>query len=109
MLDDLKSEAYEANIALLKEGLINLTFGNASAIDRDRGIIAIKPSGVAYEDLKPEDMDLIDLEGNQVKVLAGGRSTTIAPDQRDVDGFTTFMKRYKEGFAIEHAVVEALK
>ncbi len=67
MLDDLKSAAYEANIALPKEGLINLTFGNASAIDRDRGIFAIKPSGVAYEDLKPADMVLIDLEGNQVE------------------------------------------
>jgi L-ribulose-5-phosphate 4-epimerase len=67
MLDDLKSEAYEANIALPKEGLINLTFGNASAIDRDRAIFAIKPSGVAYEDLKPADMVLIDLEGNQVE------------------------------------------
>jgi L-ribulose-5-phosphate 4-epimerase len=67
MLDDLKAEAYKANVALPKEGLINLTFGNASAIDRDRGIFAIKPSGVAYEDLKPEDMVLIDLEGNQVE------------------------------------------
>ncbi len=67
MLDDLKAEAYEANIALPKEGLINLTFGNASAIDRDHGIFAIKPSGVAYEDLKPSNMVLIDLEGNQVE------------------------------------------
>jgi L-ribulose-5-phosphate 4-epimerase len=67
MLDDLKVEAYEANVALPKQGLINLTFGNASAIDRDHGIFAIKPSGVAYEDLKPADMVLIDLEGNQVE------------------------------------------
>ncbi len=64
MLLELKREAYEANLALPREGLINLTFGNASAIDRDKGIFAIKPSGVAYDDLKPEDMVLVDLDGN---------------------------------------------
>ncbi len=67
MLTELKREAYEANIALPKHGLINLTFGNASAIDRERGIFAIKPSGVAYDDLKAEDMVLIDLDGKQVE------------------------------------------
>ncbi len=67
MLESLKDEAYEANIALPKHGLINLTFGNASAIDRAKGIFAIKPSGVAYADLKPADMVLIDLDGNQVE------------------------------------------
>jgi len=53
MLEELKREAYEANLALPQQGLINLTFGNASAIDRDRGIFAIKPSGVDYGDLRP--------------------------------------------------------
>jgi L-ribulose-5-phosphate 4-epimerase len=67
MLTDLKREAYEANVALPKQGLINLTFGNASAIDRAKGIFAIKPSGVAYADLKPADMVLIDLEGKKVE------------------------------------------
>ena len=67
MLTELKREAYEANIALPKHGLINLTFGNASAIDRSRGIFAIKPSGVAYDDLKPADMVLVDLDGNRVE------------------------------------------
>ncbi len=67
MLTELKREAYEANIALPKHGLINLTFGNASAIDRAKGIFAIKPSGVAYADLKPADMVLIDLEGKKVE------------------------------------------
>ena len=67
MLEELKREAYEANLALPAQGLINLTFGNASAIDRAAGIFAIKPSGVAYADLKPEDMVLIDLAGNQVE------------------------------------------
>lgn len=67
MLEDLKREAYEANIALPKHGLINLTFGNASAIDRARGIFAIKPSGVDYVSLRPEDMVLVDLEGKKVE------------------------------------------
>jgi L-ribulose-5-phosphate 4-epimerase len=67
MLEELKREAYEANIALPKHGLINLTFGNASAIDRSKGIFAIKPSGVDYAALKPEDMVLVDLEGKKVE------------------------------------------
>ena len=67
MLTELKREAYEANIALPKQGLINLTFGNASAIDRARGIFAIKPSGVNYEVLKPDDMVLVDLDGKRVE------------------------------------------
>jgi L-ribulose-5-phosphate 4-epimerase len=67
MLEELKREAYEANIALPRHGLINLTFGNASAIDRARGIFAIKPSGVDYAALKPEDMVLVDLAGKKVE------------------------------------------
>lgn len=67
MLEELKCEAYEANMALPKHGLINLTFGNASAIDRSKGVFAIKPSGVDYSVLKPEDMVLVDLEGKKVE------------------------------------------
>ena len=67
MLESLKAEAYEANLALPREGLINLTFGNASAIDRAKGIFAIKPSGVDYAALKPEHMVLVDLDGKKVE------------------------------------------
>jgi L-ribulose-5-phosphate 4-epimerase len=67
MLDDLKLEALEANLALPRHGLINLTFGNASAIDRSKGIFAIKPSGVSYEALKAADMVLVDLDGKIVE------------------------------------------
>jgi L-ribulose-5-phosphate 4-epimerase len=67
MLTELKREAYEANVALPRHGLINLTFGNSSALDRARGIFAIKPSGVAYADLRPADMVLVDLEGTKVE------------------------------------------
>jgi L-ribulose-5-phosphate 4-epimerase len=67
MLKELKREAYEANVALPRHGLINLTFGNASAIDRAKGIFAIKPSGVDYDALQPNDIVLVDLEGNKVE------------------------------------------
>ena len=67
MLTELKREAYEANLLLPKHGLINLTFGNASALDRARGIFAIKPSGVDYAVLRPADMVLVDLAGKKVE------------------------------------------
>jgi L-ribulose-5-phosphate 4-epimerase len=66
-LKELKREAYEANVALPRHGLINLTFGNASAVDRAKGVFAIKPSGVDYEQLAPEDMVVLDLEGQTVE------------------------------------------
>jgi len=62
-LDELRREAYEANVALPRHGLINLTFGNASAIDRSKGIFAI----VDYAALNPHDMVLFDLEGKKVE------------------------------------------
>ena len=67
MFRELKREAYEANVALPRHGLINLTFGNASAIDRARSVFAIKPSGVDYSALAPEDMVVVDLEGRKVE------------------------------------------
>jgi L-ribulose-5-phosphate 4-epimerase len=63
MLTELKREAYEANLALPAHGLVHLNFGNASAIDRQRGIVAIKPSGVGYDRLRAADMVLLDLDG----------------------------------------------
>lgn len=64
---ELKREAYEANLALPRHGLINLTFGNASAADRGRGVFAIKPSGVDYEAMTAGDMVVIDFEGAVVE------------------------------------------
>ena len=63
MLEDLKKEVWEANLQLPQQGLVTLTWGNVSAIDRQSGLIAIKPSGVAYDTMQPEDIVLIDLEG----------------------------------------------
>ncbi len=76
MLEELKREAYEANLLLPRKGLINLTFGNASALDRSKGIFAIKPSGVDYEALRPEDMVLVDLEGKRVEGTLNPSSDT---------------------------------
>ena len=67
MFTELKREAYEANVALPRHGLINLTFGNASAIDRAKGAFAIKPSGVDYAALSPADMVVVDLDGRRVE------------------------------------------
>ena len=67
MLEELKQRVYEANLLLPRYGLVTFTWGNASEIDRETGIFAIKPSGVDYDKLKPEDMVLVDLEGNKVE------------------------------------------
>ncbi|PRX03420.1 L-ribulose-5-phosphate 4-epimerase AraD [Martelella mediterranea] len=67
MYTEIRREAYEANIALPRHGLINLTFGNASAVDRDKGVFAIKPSGVDYDELSPENMVIVDFDGEIVE------------------------------------------
>lgn len=66
-LSELKEEVYKANIKLYQSGLVTSTFGNVSGIDREKSIIAIKPSGVSYKKLTPEDIVLVDLEGNKVE------------------------------------------
>ena len=67
MLEELKQKVYEANMQLPKYGLVTFTWGNVSAIDREKGLFVIKPSGVDYDKMKPEDMVVMDLEGNQVE------------------------------------------
>ncbi len=66
MLEELKQKVYEANMELPQRNLVTYTWGNVSGIDREQGLFVIKPSGVDYEDLKPEDMVVIDLDGNQM-------------------------------------------
>ena len=66
MLENLKKEAFEINRAIVQHKLVVLTWGNASAIDRASGIMAIKPSGVAYDTLTWQDMVLVDLEGKVI-------------------------------------------
>ena len=60
MLEQLKKEVYEANMLLPKYGLVTFTWGNVSGVDREKKVFVIKPSGVPYEDLKPEDMVVVD-------------------------------------------------
>lgn len=67
MLEELKKLVYEANLELPRYGLVTFTWGNVSAIDRESSLFVIKPSGVAYDNLKPEDMVVIDLEGETVE------------------------------------------
>jgi L-ribulose-5-phosphate 4-epimerase len=67
MYDSLKQQVYEANLALQRHGLVVFTWGNVSAIDRERGIVAIKPSGVSYEALTAAGIVLVDLEGQVVE------------------------------------------
>ncbi|MCE1197953.1 MAG: L-ribulose-5-phosphate 4-epimerase [Marinilabiliales bacterium] len=64
---ELKESVFEANLELVRKGLVIYTWGNVSGIDRDKGVIAIKPSGVPYETMRWEDMVLVDLEGKPVE------------------------------------------
>ena len=67
MLEELKKEVWAANLDLPKYGLVTFTWGNVSGIDREKGLFVIKPSGVEYDKLKPEDMVVMDLDGNKVE------------------------------------------
>lgn len=67
MLKELKEEVFQANLDLVKFNLVIFTWGNVSAIDRATGLVVIKPSGVSYDDMKAEDMVVIDLDGNVVE------------------------------------------
>lgn len=67
MLEELKEEVLKANLMLVTEGLVRLTWGNVSGVDRERGMFVIKPSGVAYDDLTVESLVVLDLEGEVVE------------------------------------------
>ncbi|MDD4515794.1 L-ribulose-5-phosphate 4-epimerase [Massilibacteroides sp.] len=67
MLDALKKEVFDANIDLVKHGLVIFTWGNVSGIDREKGLIAIKPSGVSYDTMTADDMVILDMEGTIVE------------------------------------------
>lgn len=73
MLENLKKIVYEANMELPKYGLVTFTWGNVSAIDRESGMFVIKPSGVDYDKLSPEDMVVMDLDGNP----CGGKTQSL--------------------------------
>ena len=66
MLEELKQQVLKANLDLVRHNLVILTWGNVSAIDREKGLVVIKPSGVSYDDMTVEDMVVVDMEGNVV-------------------------------------------
>ena len=76
MLEELKKKVYEANMLLPKYGLVTFTWGNVSGVDREKKVFVIKPSGVPYEDLKPEDMVVVDFDGNKVEGAMNPSSDT---------------------------------
>ena len=67
MISELKLEVWKANLDLVRLGLVIFTWGNVSGIDRAKGLVVIKPSGVSYDDMKPEDMVVVDMEGKVVE------------------------------------------
>ena len=67
MLEELKEKVCRANLELVRRGLVIFTWGNVSAIDRESGLVVIKPSGVSYDNMKPEDMVVVDLDGKVVE------------------------------------------
>ena len=94
MLEELKKSVLEANLELSKKGLITYTWGNVSGIDRGKNLVVIKPSGVPYEELKLEDLVVVDLEGN---VLEGSLNPS-----SDTPTHLVIYKNFKEVGGIVH-------
>ena len=67
MLESLKEQVFQANLLLPKHDLVTFTWGNVSGIDREKGLVIIKPSGVSYEEMQASDMVVVDLEGNVIE------------------------------------------
>ena len=76
MLEALKQAVYEANMELPRRGLVTYTWGNVSGIDREKGLVVIKPSGVSYEDLTPDKLVVISLDGKVVEGTLNPSSDT---------------------------------
>jgi L-ribulose-5-phosphate 4-epimerase len=94
LLEKLRAEVLEANRELVRRGLVLYTFGNASGVDREQGLVVIKPSGVAYDDLRPEHMVVTDLDGNRVE-------GTLNPSS-DLDTHTLLYREFPSIGAVVH-------
>src|SRR5665213_4380831 len=94
LLKRLREEVLEANLELVRAGLVLYTFGNASGVDREQGLVVIKPSGVDYDVLKPEDMVVTDLDG---KIVEG----TLRPSS-DLDTHTLLYREFPQIGGIVH-------
>ena len=94
LLKSLREEVLEANLELVRRGLVLYTFGNASGIDREQGLIVIKPSGVDYDELKPEHMVVTDMHG---RIVEG----TLKPSS-DLDTHTLLYREFETIGAVVH-------
>jgi L-ribulose-5-phosphate 4-epimerase len=94
LLQHLREQVLEANLELVKRGLVLYTFGNASGVDREQGLVVIKPSGVDYDDLKPEHMVVTDLHGNIVE-------GNLRPSS-DLDTHTLLYREFADIGAVVH-------
>ena len=94
LLADLRAQVLEANLELVKRGLVLYTFGNASGVDREQGLVVIKPSGVDYDELRPEHMVVTDLDG---KIIEGN----LRPSS-DLDTHTLLYREFPQIGAVVH-------
>lgn len=94
MLENLKKEVLEANLLLPKYGLVTFTWGNVSAVDRESGLVVIKPSGVPYETLKEEDLVVVSLDG---KIVEGNKRPS-----SDTPTHLELYRRFKDIKAVVH-------
>ncbi len=94
LLEQLRKEVLEANLELVRRGLVLYTFGNASGVDRKQGLVVIKPSGVDYDELRPEHMVVTDLDG---KIVEG----TLRPSS-DLDTHTLLYREFPSVGAVVH-------
>ena len=105
MLEALRKSVWEANVALPKEGLVTWTSGNASGRDPETNLMVIKPSGVLFEDLTPEDLVVVDMNGNVVEGEHGPSSDTathlwVYRNRDDVHGMVHTHSNYASAFAV---------
>ena len=98
LLKSLREEVLDANLELVRQGLVLYTFGNASGISRDEGLVAIKPSGVPYDKLKPEDIVITDLQG---KIVDG----TLKPSS-DLPTHLEIYRRFPQAGGVAHTHAE---
>ena len=104
MIEELKEQVFQANLDLVKHNLVTLTWGNVSGIDREEGLVAIKPSGVDYESMKMDDVVVLDLEGKIVEGSLNPSSDTpthleLYSHFPDIGGITHSHSEYATIFA----------
>jgi L-ribulose-5-phosphate 4-epimerase len=95
MIKELREQVWRANLDLVEHGLVILTFGNVSGFDRRSGLMVIKPSGIAYDEMRPADMVVVDLEGKVV----GGK---LAPSS-DTPTHLAIYRAFPEAGGVSHA------